>query len=80
VATVLKLILMPGLVYGFSTLLGLSDSWRAALVLVAAVPTGVNAWLIAVQFRTGDALAASTITLTTAFGVASVTFWAFVVR
>jgi malonate transporter len=48
-------------------------------VLVAAVPTGVNAWLISVQFRTGEALAASAITLTTALGVVSVTFWAWMV-
>jgi predicted permease len=49
-------------------------------VLIAAVPTGVNAWLTAVQFRTGEALAASSITLTTALGVLSVTFWAWIVR
>ncbi len=36
-------------------------------------------WLIASQFRTGEPLAASTITLTTGFGVVSVTFWAFLV-
>ncbi len=42
-ATALKLIAMPALVLVFATLLGLSDEWRRALVLVAAVPTGVNA-------------------------------------
>jgi predicted permease len=78
-ATLLKLMLMPALVMAFSTLLGLSPEWRAALVLVASVPTGVNAWLIAVQFNTAEALAASTITLTTGFGVLSVTFWAWLV-
>jgi predicted permease len=78
-ATALKLFLMPALVFGFSTLLGLSPEWRAALVLVASVPTGVNAWLIAVQFNTAEALAASAITLTTGLGVLSVTFWAWMV-
>jgi predicted permease len=78
-ATMLKLFVMPALVLVFATLLGLSPEWRAALVLVAAVPTGVNAWLIAVQFRTGDAMVASTITLTTALGVLGVTFWAWMV-
>jgi predicted permease len=78
-ATLLKLMLMPALVMAFSTLLGLSPEWRAALVLVASVPTGVNAWLIAVQFNTAEALAASTITLTTGLGVLSVTFWAWLV-
>jgi malonate transporter len=79
VASVLKLLIMPASVYVFSTLLGLSPDWRAALVLIAAVPTGVNAWLISVQFRTAEALAASAITLTTALGVLSVTLWAGVV-
>lgn len=79
VATGLKLFVMPAAVLGFATLLGLSPEWRAALVLVAAVPTGVNAWLTAVQFQTSEALAASAITLTTGLGVLSVTFWAWLV-
>jgi len=78
-ATVLKLLVMPAAVLVFARLLGLSPEWRAALVLVASVPTGVNAWLTAVQFGTAEALAASAITLTTGLGVLSVTFWAWVV-
>jgi predicted permease len=80
VASGLKLLLMPAGVYVFATLLGLSPDWRAGLVLIAAVPTGVNAWLISVQFRTAERLAASAITLTTGLGVLTVTFWAWVVR
>jgi malonate transporter and related proteins len=78
VATVLKLFLLPLCVMIFSHLLGLSTDWQAALVLTAAVPTGVNAWLIAAQFRTAESLAATTITTTTALGVVSVMFWAWV--
>ena len=78
-ATVLKLMLMPALVFVFATVMGLSPEWRAALVLIASVPTGVNAWLIAVQFNTAEALAASAITITTGVGVLSVTFWAWMV-
>lgn len=76
-ATVLKLFLLPFCVMIFSHLLGLSREWQAALVLTASVPTGVNAWLIAAQFRTAESLAATTITMTTAIGVASVIFWAW---
>jgi malonate transporter len=79
VASALKLMVMPACVYGFATLVGLGPDWRAALVLIAAVPTGVNAWLISVQFRTAEALAASAITLTTGLGVLTVTFWAWLV-
>jgi predicted permease len=76
-ATLLKLFLLPFCVMIFSRLLGLSPDWQAALVLTAAVPTGVNAWLIAAQFRTAESLAATTITMTTAAGVVSVMFWAW---
>ncbi|MBL0371812.1 AEC family transporter [Rhizobium sp. KVB221] len=78
-ASALKLLLLPAAVLVFATVLGLSPDWRAALVLIAAVPTGVNAWLIAVQFKSAEALAASAITLTTGLGVVSVTFWAWIV-
>ncbi|OLP53454.1 transporter [Rhizobium rhizosphaerae] len=77
VASFLKLVLMPAAVFGLATLLGLPADWRAALVLTAAVPTGVNAWLIANHFNVGHALASSTITLTTALGVLTVSGWAY---
>lgn len=76
-ATALKLFLLPACVMVFSHMLGLSREWQAALVLTSSVPTGVNAWLIAAQFRTAENLAASVITVTTATGVLSVTFWAW---
>jgi malonate transporter len=60
-----------------SHLLGLASDWTAALVLTSAVPTGVNAWLIANRFGVGHSLAASTITVTTALGAISVSFWAY---
>lgn len=77
--SVLKLVLMPAVVWGMSRLIGLSPAWTAAMVLTSSVPTGINAWLIANRFGVGHGLAASTITLTTAVGVLSVTFWAWLV-
>ncbi|MBB4183531.1 hypothetical protein GGE07_000144 [Sinorhizobium terangae] len=77
VTSALKLLVLPGVVFGACHLLGLSDSWTAALVLTSSVPTGVNAWLIANHFNVGHALASSTITLTTALGVLSVSAWAY---
>lgn len=73
----LKLVIMPACVFGFCHLLGINDAWTAALVLTSAVPTGVNAWLIANHFNVGHGLASSTITITTALGVVSVSAWAF---
>jgi malonate transporter len=76
-ASALKLFMLPFCVMIFARLLGLSPDWQTALVLTAAVPTGVNAWLIAAQFRTAEPLAATTITMTTTLGVFSVMFWAW---
>ncbi|GEC35507.1 transporter [Sinorhizobium fredii USDA 205] len=77
VTSTLKLVVLPGAVFAACHLLGLSDSWTAALVLTSSVPTGVNAWLIANHFNVGHGLASSTITLTTALGVLSVSAWAY---
>lgn len=77
VTSTLKLLVLPGAVFAACHLLGLNDSWTAALVLTSSVPTGVNAWLIANHFNVGHALASSTITLTTALGVVSVSVWAY---
>ncbi len=72
----LKLILFPALVWLIADrIAGLPPLWTAAAVLCAACPTGVNAYLIANRFRTGHALAANTITLTTAFGVVTISIW-----
>jgi predicted permease len=73
----LKLFLMPASVFFAARMLDLRPDWTAALVLTASVPTGINAWLISQRFRSGQSLAASVISLTTAFGVASVSFWAW---
>ncbi|MGV1761584.1 AEC family transporter [Rhizobium sp. A22-96] len=77
VISAFKLLLLPACVFVAAYVLGLSPEWRAALVLTAAVPTGVNAWLIANRFGVGHSLAASTITLTTALGAFSVSLWAY---
>jgi len=77
VTSALKLVVMPAVVYASCHLLGLNDNWTTALVLTSAVPTGVNAWLIANHFNVGHGLASSTITLTTALGVVSVSVWAY---
>lgn len=76
-AAMLKLLLMPAFVFAASKMLDLRPDWTAALVLTSSVPTGINAWLIAQRFRSGQSLAASVIGITTAFGVASVSLWAW---
>lgn len=71
----LKLLFMPAAVFLAAHAIGLPPTWAAAMVLCSAVPTGVNAYLIANHFGIGHGLASSTITLTTAAGVVTVSLW-----
>jgi predicted permease len=74
----LKLLLLPACVYLIAHGLGLSKPWTMAMVLTSSVPTGINAWIIATRFRSGESMAASVITLTTILGFVTVSFWAWV--
>ena len=72
----LKLLVQPALVllltrYAFA----LPPIWVKAAVLAAACPTGVNAFLVASRFKTGEGLASNAITLSTGLAVFSVAFW-----
>jgi malonate transporter and related proteins len=54
--------------------------WAKAMVLAAACPTGVYISMVAARFRSGEALASSTITISTVAAIATVTFWLSVVQ
>jgi hypothetical protein len=72
----LKLVVMPLLVFAMTRwVFPLPPAWAKAMVLAAACPTGVNTYLIATRFRTGEALSSNAITLTTALAVGTVTVW-----
>jgi predicted permease len=72
----LKLVVMPAIVFALlATVITLPPVWAKALVIGAACPTGVNAWLVAARFRTGEALASNAISLTTAAAAVTVTLW-----
>jgi predicted permease len=77
----LKLLVMPAIVLVFvAWVVPLPSVWAKAIVIAAACPTGVNAYLVATRFNTGQALASNVITLTTAFAVVTVSFWLHVVQ
>jgi len=73
--SVLKLVLLPVLVFLAAHALGLPPIGVAALTLTAACPTGVNAYLIASRLGTGQALASNAVLISTAAGVGTVTLW-----
>ena len=76
VVGLIKLVAMPALVLATAVwLVPLPAAWAKSLVVAAACPTGVNAYLVASRFRTGQALASNSITLTTALAVITMSIW-----
>jgi len=74
--TFLKLLALPGLVFvlgGF--VFELPTVFTAALVIAAASPAGVNSYLFAQHFGTGQALSSNSISMSTPLCVFSMTFW-----
>lgn len=78
--SVLKLFLMPAAALATAWLFGLPPLTAKVAVLAAALPAGVNSYLIAAQFGTGQALASNQMTLTTAMAVVTTSFWLAVVN
>jgi malonate transporter and related proteins len=74
--TFLKLIVHPAIVYVivFHVII-LPPLWAATAVLLAACPTGINAYLLAQNYREGVAVASSSVFLTTVLALATTVFW-----
>lgn len=73
--SLVKLILMPAVALGSSLALGLPPDVVRVVVCAAALPAGVNSYLIATQFGTGQALASNVMTIATAGAVVTVSGW-----
>lgn len=71
----IKLLLMPAVALGAALLFGLPPLSAKVAVAAAALPSGVNSYLIATQFGTGEALASNQLTIATACAVATTAFW-----
>jgi malonate transporter and related proteins len=76
--TAIKLVVMPTVVLGIVLLVGLPPLVATIAVLTAALPTGVNPYIIAMQFGTGQGLASNTMTLTTAVSAITILGWLWV--
>jgi len=75
VLSALKLMLMHAVALAVAWMLGLPPLAAKVAVATASMPSGVNSYLIAVQFRTGEALASSQMTLATIAAVVTTVFW-----
>ena len=73
--TALSLAAMPAIAFLLATWLGLDDLTRKVVVLGAAMPTGVNAYLFASYFRIAEGMATNTIVLATTGALVTVPLW-----
>ncbi|MEF2070195.1 AEC family transporter [Consotaella aegiceratis] len=74
ICSALSLVALPAMVYLFGVLV-LPPLWLKVAVLTAACPAGVNSYVLATFFGSGERLAATTILLTTLLSVVTLTFW-----
>lgn len=75
VLSALKLFLMPAAALVMALVFGLPPLAAQVAVAAAALPSGVNSYLIAMQFGTGQALASNQMTIATACAVVTTAFW-----
>ncbi len=73
--SLLKLFLLPACVLVTAKLVGLPPFSAMIAIAAASMPTGVNPYLIAVRFGTGQALASNGMTISTALAAFSTAIW-----
>jgi len=76
--SMIALLLHPILAYTICTVLGVEVLIRNAVVLLAAMPPGLNAFLFAKLYSRGEGTAANTVLLSTILAVFSVSAWLWV--
>ncbi|MEJ6475499.1 AEC family transporter [Pseudoalteromonas piscicida] len=75
--SMVKLVLLPALVYYFATFLGLTTQQVQVVTLMSASPLGVNAYLVARQLDSQQATLAATVVLSTLLSTVSLTVWLY---
>ncbi|WP_274628551.1 AEC family transporter [Arvimicrobium flavum] len=75
VLSAVKLFLMPAVALAVAVVAGLPPFTTKVVVIAAALPSGVNSYLIATQFGTGQALASNQMTIATAVAVVTMSIW-----
>lgn len=73
-----KLLLMPLVALALALVFNLPPPTAKIAVIAASLPAGVNSYLIATQFGTGQALSSSQMTLSTALAVLTTAAWVMI--
>jgi len=76
VITALKLLIHPLIVWALVTfVVSIPPIFATVAILFAAMPCGINAYLLAERYRVGVPAAAGAVTLSTSLSVFSISFW-----
>jgi malonate transporter and related proteins len=78
--SLIKLAFMPTVALGMALLLDLPPMAAKVAVVGAGLPTGVNPYLFATKFGTGQALSSNSLTIGTLLAAATTAFWLTVVE
>jgi hypothetical protein len=73
--TVVKLVVMPLLVYGLCRVLGLNPLYTIAAVVCAAVPTAKTVFILAGEYKVEEELVTATVSITTLLSVITLLGW-----
>jgi malonate transporter and related proteins len=77
VLAVVKLGVMPLIVYGLCVASGLNSLYTIAAVVCAAVPTAKTVYILAGEYKVEEALVAATVSITTLVSVATLLGWLY---
>jgi malonate transporter and related proteins len=75
--SIVKLVIMPVIVYGMSLSLGLDPLYTIAAVICAAVPTAKTVYILAGEYHCEEMMVASTVSLTTLASIISLVVWLY---
>lgn len=75
VISTLKLVVHPAIVYALTRVLPMPPVWADVAVVFAAMPCGINAYLLAQRYKAGVTASASAVSLSTAASLFTVTVW-----
>jgi malonate transporter and related proteins len=75
--SLIKLIVMPAIVFGLSRWLSLDPLYTIAAVICAAVPTAKTAYILAGEYHCEEPLVAATVSLTTVACIVSLAAWLY---
>jgi malonate transporter len=75
--TIVKLVIMPLIVYGLCLASGLNPLYTIAAVICSAVPTAKTVYILAGEYKVEEHLVAATVSITTLVSVATLMGWIY---